>query len=317
MKLDLIAISKLSPPGLLDLRDLAAMIVTLQKLVCMPIGTPAHGRLYGRILAQFLRQLHQGKRDNFHLRVKAWVMQCPRRIAFVRKVIGEPAIKRWRTNRLLDYALSQKCKDWQVVFKDGLDGFAALIGKNAPTSHPSKPGLRKSGTYNWKPFALNKIPNAVRILSGSTGEVTQTSFPRLRGKCRSEAEAMGGTSFVWRKALACPPTPPAGYAFASRGICPALAQTHAWGKEDSDIPTTNTPHRPKRKFPPVRFHPDELRPEAATGKPTEQAPEIGLETQPKKLANKQPEIPPPPKPKVENANQSPKSPEKYLEQNPP
>ena len=120
------------------------------------------------------------------------------------------------------------------------------------------------------------------------------------GEVGASWRSMGGHAIALRHTIMSSPIAFAGYSFASRGICPALAQTHKWGKKDSVVSTPEIPHRPKRKFPPVRFHPDELRPEAATGKPAEQAPEIKLETGAEKPTNTQPEIFPPPKPKAEN-----------------
>jgi len=54
-------------------------------------------------------------------------------------------------------------------------------------------------------------------------------FPHSWGKCRSAAEAMGGRTRVLCQTVACPPIPPTGYSFASRGICPVLAQTRKNG----------------------------------------------------------------------------------------
>ncbi len=163
MKLDLIAIGKLSPAGLWDLAELAAVISMLANLVRGRFGGGVCVRRATGMVKLYRKQLAARTLDNFNMQAKAWVKQCPQRIAHVRGVIGEAAIKRWQKNRLLDYAFTETFGDWQKAFPQGL---------TREDTKPSRKLTRKLRynirAYIWKPFALVKIPNAVRILYGQS-----------------------------------------------------------------------------------------------------------------------------------------------------
>lgn len=236
MKLDLIEIRKLSPVGLWDLAELAALIAVVQRAIGLGIGTALDGRRYARMAAQYRRELREQTLDNFNIRIKAWVMQCPDRIAEVRRGIGEAAIRSWKTNRLLDYAFTETFGDWKSAFPQGLGGrFMArerarrekLQKRRHRCTGKSKSGLR---AYAWKPFALVKIDNAVRMLYGQP-----TTKPM--------------------------PDPAAD---AKRA-----AYLKLWGVDIADGENQHkwTQPRQPRAVKPVRFTPDELVPEAATGTP--------------------------------------------------
>ncbi len=159
MKLDLIAINKLTPPGLWDLAALSALITTLLSVIEARIGGAQMARFCERMLARQSRDLRIKARENLNMRIKAWVMQSPERIAFVRRVIGEAAIRRWRKNRLADYALTKHFGDWKRKFRGGFG--------EAPQEKSRKPAVKPTPhTYNWKPFALVKIVNVERFLYG-------------------------------------------------------------------------------------------------------------------------------------------------------
>ncbi len=161
MKLDLIAINKLSPPGLWDLVALSAFVATLMGVIDARIGGAHMARFCERMLARQSRALRIKARENLNMRIKAWVLQSPDRIAFVRRIIGERAIKRWRKNRLADYALTRHFGDWKRKFPNGFGG----VQQEQRRKTAAKPA---SHTYNWKPFALVKIINAERFLYGRT-----------------------------------------------------------------------------------------------------------------------------------------------------
>ncbi len=116
-------------------------------------------RFCERMLARQSRDLRIKARENLNMRIKAWVLQSPDRIAFVCRIIGERAIKRWRKNRLADYALTKHFGDWKRKFRGGFG--------EAPQEQSRKPAVKPSPrTYNWKPFALVKIVNVERFLYG-------------------------------------------------------------------------------------------------------------------------------------------------------
>jgi hypothetical protein len=158
MKLDLIEIQKLSPPGLWDLRVLSDFIACLLRVMDAGIGA----RLaYGSMVLKFSQELRDKTHDNLNMKIKAWVLQCPVRIDHVRRLIGEAAMRRWRQNRLLDYALTKTFGDWQTKFSNG---FARKANKQRRSSTSTI--IRKMRPYNWQPFALLKIKNVYGFLYG-------------------------------------------------------------------------------------------------------------------------------------------------------
>jgi hypothetical protein len=165
MKLDLIEINKLSPPGLWDLGVLAAVISMLRGVIRAGVGGHVSAPFYGRMVLRYSESLRAKTRDNLNMRIKAWVMQCPARVAHVRGVIGEAAIRRWHTNRLADYALSKYFGDWKRKWPHGFNhGFNG--GSTHETTKPKcTPRFNgKTRPYTWQPFALVKALNVQGFL---------------------------------------------------------------------------------------------------------------------------------------------------------
>jgi len=161
MKLDLVEINKLSPPELWDLGTVSAVISMLLDVVKSRLCGYGASLFYVRMIAWHSQSLRHKIRENLNIRIKAWVMQCPVRITWVRHIIGEAAIRKWQKNRLADYALTKYFGDWKRKWPNG---FAHK------TAHPKQrlsPQYKLTERpYNWKPFALIKIENVERILFG-------------------------------------------------------------------------------------------------------------------------------------------------------
>lgn len=174
MELDMHAIRRLSPRGLWSLAPIQALIGTL--LAVIKSGSVGHySPLYRRMLVEQQMRLREKIFENLNMRIKAWVMQCPERIAWVRSIIGEAAIKHWRKNRLADYALRKYFGDWKRKFPNGFknDGFG---NKEQAKRQMRKPGfVHTARPYIWKPFALIKIINVSRFLYGRPAPKTNTA----------------------------------------------------------------------------------------------------------------------------------------------
>ncbi len=263
MKLDLITIGKLSPAGLRDLAELAAVISMLVKVVSGRFGGAVSVRRAGRMVAQYRKQLAARTAENFNMRVKAWVLQCPERIAHVRGVIGEVAIKRWQRNRLIDYAFTEVFSDWKSAFSSAFPN-GVQREDMAPRQIAKRPYSSKWRGYNWKPFALVKIPNAERILYGQA-----ISNPKPK------------------------PCPDSGTACEEQ----RTAYVKLWGVDIADAPEFAIVTRPRRarSVTPVRFTPYELVAAAATGVPENKIVEMVTP----KITNIEPEIFPPPEHELE------------------
>ena len=249
MKFDIVDIQKLNPPGLWPLKSLAALIDILLKVVEAGIGGSHSVLVNSRMAARLSREFRRKKQENYNIRVKAWVMQCPERIAWVRGIIGERAIRYWEKNRLADYAFTEAFGDWKAEFPNGLGR------KKAKPVERSKPKVAcKTRTYIWKPFALQKIENVEGFLYGRNA---------------SKMVLVGG--FDERR---------------------EDYDAH-WtvGTTDKLILKNWSQLRTPRNFNPVKFTPEELVPEAATG-----SPETKIETpETEILSNTEPENFPPPK----------------------
>ncbi len=162
MKLDLVQINKLSPPGLWDVQVLSALIACLVQVKDGGIGPRL---VYGRMIDKFSQELREKIHANLNMRIKAWVLICPARIIWVRQIIGEAAIRKWQKNRLADYALSKYFGDWRAKFSGG---FVRPNGGEIrkPQRMIMRTIMHKIRAYNWKPFALAKIANVERLLFG-------------------------------------------------------------------------------------------------------------------------------------------------------
>ena len=133
MKLDLVEINKLSPPALWDLGALSVLISTLLGVIKARVGGSRSVCFYTCMVVRLANELRAKTRENLNIRIKAWVLQCPERIAWVRGIIGEVAIRRWRKNRLADYALTNYFGDWKSKWPNG---FARPDDKQSRTYRP-------------------------------------------------------------------------------------------------------------------------------------------------------------------------------------
>jgi len=173
MELDLIEIRRLSPRGLWQLAPIRALIGTL--LVVMKSGSAgSYAPLYMRMLARQSDSLREKIRANLNMRIKAWILQCPERTAWVRDIIGKAAIRHWRKNRLLDYALSKYFGDWKRKWPHGFKR------KEQQKSQKRKPVFGHTARpYSWKAFALVKIFNVSGFLYGrSAVKIDTASKPK-------------------------------------------------------------------------------------------------------------------------------------------
>lgn len=161
MKLNLAEINKFSPPSLWDLGALSMLISTLLGVIQARVGSGRSVHFYARMASRLANELRTKTRENLNMRIKAWVLLCPKRIAWVRAIIGEAAIRRWRKNRVADYALSKYFGDWQRKWPHG---FKCLDKNHSLTCEPAYKHTQR--TYVWKPFALTKIINVERFLYG-------------------------------------------------------------------------------------------------------------------------------------------------------
>ncbi len=171
MKLDFAQINRLSPPNIWDLGVLTSVISMLRAVLQASAG--GSGLLCGRMLVRYSERLRARTRDNLNMRIKAWVLQCPHRIAHVRGIIGERAIRQWRKNRLANYALTKYFGEWQRKFPDG---FTVSNVKPKRQSAPKFGGHIRA--YTWKFFALVKITNVQRFLYKKP--VTDTEEQEIR-----------------------------------------------------------------------------------------------------------------------------------------
>lgn len=163
MKFDLIEINKLSPPNLCglklwDLGVLASVIALLREVMRASAGGGAV-LVYGRMVLRYSESLRDKTRDNLNMRIKAWVLRCPHRIAHVRRIIGTAAIRNWRKNRLANYALTKYFGNWKHKFPDGF-----AHGDTKPKRQFTPIFTHTTRAYKWKLFALVKIVNVQGFL---------------------------------------------------------------------------------------------------------------------------------------------------------
>ena len=92
-----------------------------------------------RILAKVSRERRAQANHNLNLQIKAFVLACPRRISYVRNIIGERAIARW---------LRRDASFGQTASSQARNG-----RENRKASKP--------GSYVWKPYGLPKISNSL------------------------------------------------------------------------------------------------------------------------------------------------------------
>ncbi len=195
MKFDFSIINKLSPPKdaviqLWDLATLSAVITMLVNVVKAGIGGQNASLVNMRMINRYSKSLRDKTRENLNLRIKIWVMQCPIRRAWVRKNIGESAIRKWKKNRLADYALSKYFGDWRSKWPQGFrhKPLKSRIGYMPKHTCADRP-------YKWKQFSLVKITNVERILFGGHADC-----PNLT-ELKAAYHKLWNVSFEERKSL--------------------------------------------------------------------------------------------------------------------
>jgi len=173
MELDFVEIRLLAPRGLWALAPIRALIGTL--LAVMKSGSAgSYAPLYMRMLARQSDSLRAKIRANLNMRIKAWILQCPERVAYVRGIIGEAAIRHWRKNRLLDYALTKYFGDWKRKWPHGFKN-GGFNGKKQENEQIRKSCFKQTiRDYAWKPFALVKIFNVSGFLYGRSAAKSNT-----------------------------------------------------------------------------------------------------------------------------------------------
>jgi len=150
MKLDLATIHKLTPPGLYELADLRAFVVLLVRVVRLGIGGGKYAKFYAHMLVRHTKELRTKTRANLNLKIKAWVLQCPKRIIQARSVIGEAVIRRWIIRMRAAY-MSPRLMD------AGLQKNRQAKNPDVKPGHIYRPGPRK-------PFALARLEDVEKLL---------------------------------------------------------------------------------------------------------------------------------------------------------
>lgn len=164
-----------------------------------------------------------------------------KRIAWVRQIIGEAAIKRWQQNRTADYVLTQNLGDWESLLSRQVEpeDRGDMSGRPQPEIHqPTTTPDTTRRPYEWKPFALVKIANVLGFLYDKPVPDAETQAQRaahyqLWGVDILETENIQNRAQHWAQHWA-----------------------QNWAQQ-----------REPRGLDPVRFTPEDLVPAAATGIP--------------------------------------------------
>ncbi len=152
MKLDLPAINKLNPPGLHALEDLQAFVLLLARVIGLGIAGASFAA--ASVLVRYNKELSKKNRANLDVKIKTWVLSCPGRIADVRSMIGEAAIKAWAKRMRAAY-------------------FAPPLRKTIAAGQETKIPVGKSGLHYdtnsepaelAKPFALARLADVEKLL---------------------------------------------------------------------------------------------------------------------------------------------------------
>ncbi len=95
MKLDMTAIMALRPLHLVNVQSLIDLGDMLLQGALKLKATPKLLRDTARTDAMINKQILANQRYNLGLKVRAWILACPKRRAWVRGLIGEKVIERW------------------------------------------------------------------------------------------------------------------------------------------------------------------------------------------------------------------------------
>jgi len=154
MKLDLIAIEKLCPVGLTPLGGLRAFVSVLVAVIRLGIGSVRDKRSYAHMLVQHRKTLREQAQHNQSLKIKAWVKQCPQRIAWVRSIIGEAAIRSWIARLRAAYISPRWLGD------EGNKPGRQCRGEYRPRPYSPRPYSPQTG----KAFALARLSEVEKLL---------------------------------------------------------------------------------------------------------------------------------------------------------
>jgi len=170
MKLDLAAIAKLSPAGLIPLAELRALISVLIGMIKLGVGNVREAGSYAYMLVQHEKKLREQTGYNHRLKIKAWVKQCPERTAWVRSVIGEATIGRWVARLRAAYTAPR-------MMGDGFAGGGSPVGPGEFGGNRK----RKYGRRTRKAFALVRMSEVEKLLP------FRPRWPRNTGRVVQEA----------------------------------------------------------------------------------------------------------------------------------
>ncbi len=110
------------------------ILALLRRGLARYIGDVKKMRDITRIITKVSKEMLLQSQHNLNLQIREFVLSCPKRIAFVRGVIGERAIRNW------------KIRDKNIL--------------NMPEPYPERDNAKTRKTpktYNWKPYALPPI----------------------------------------------------------------------------------------------------------------------------------------------------------------
>ena len=168
-----------------------------------------------RIMANVSRERRAQASHNLNLQIKAFVLACPKRISFVRNIIGEPAITRWlRRDESLYQATSPPLRPGR---------------ENRKVSEPSP--------YVWKRYGLPKIANSLTSQNLRAGS-SAPSKPRRKWP---RAKRILSPVIFWPhelrpKAKPRPPRPPSPKAKTSSEVFEKIAQSMRAGSLEPKPP---------------------------------------------------------------------------------
>jgi len=128
--------------GWIDTGGALIILEILQRHLAAHLGDAKLVRKIVRTIAMVSKEAWQQAQYNINLQIREFMLSCPKRRAFVRSVIGEAAIKRWKTR-----------------YRNSFD--VPPDEDEKPKGKPRK--ARKP--YKWKPYALPEIYNMFKGLS--------------------------------------------------------------------------------------------------------------------------------------------------------
>lgn len=95
MKLDMDEIRTLTPPGLHNLRPMLRVVEILTALITKQVPGSAAMLKLVRAVGRYAKQARDNANHNLNMQIRAWVLAQPERRLWVRRIIGEAAIRRW------------------------------------------------------------------------------------------------------------------------------------------------------------------------------------------------------------------------------